>query len=272
MGDVDLLVRADQAIEACRLVRTWGYGALPGRPPNASRWEREGDDAWYRRLRHAEGFHRGPQALVDVHWALSLDFIAADPALADTTGVFERARDAKVGDAVVRTLSPTDHLFHAIVHGLGTSPSALLRWVPDALAVLQRGGEEIDWDVLIAEAAARGCSLTLSDGLGYLATNFDGPVPVQVLGRLAGAPVGGRQRAVRWIRRGSARRWLGSGYAASLYVTSTAGLGPVQTIARAPGFLVDFWNLERGWELPLVVAHKLRQGPEQHDAARDDRR
>ena len=257
MGDVDVLVRPEQAVDAFRILEGLGYGTLSIRSPGSSRWEREGDDDWYRRLRHARGYSRGRLDQVDLHWALSLDFVCVDPAVAGVDDLFEDARPIIVDDVEARTLSPAHHLLHAIVHGLGASEHNVLRWIPDALTVL-RTGAGVDGEVLARAALDHRCNLMVAEGLNYLVTDWRAPVPPIALARLATAPVDLRQRAVRWIRRHIGRRPVGSGYAAGLFVTSTTGLGPLATTARAASFLADHWHVDHPAHVPLVLAHKLR--------------
>jgi hypothetical protein len=257
MGDVDLLVRPEQAVAAFRLLESVGYETMSIRSPDASRWEREGDDGWYRRLRHARAYGRGPLDQIDLHWALSLDFVCADPAVAGVDDFFEAARPVTIEGIEARTLSPTHHLLHAIVHGLGASTHRELRWIPDALTIL-RTTPAIDGDELAAAAVRHHCELMVAEGLAHLVTEWDAPVPPAALARLVTAPVDRRQRALRWIRRHTGRRPIGSGYAAGLLVTSTTGLGPGATVARIPGFLADHWQVEHLAQTPLVLGHKLR--------------
>ena len=42
-----------------------------------------------RRLRHARGYSRGRLDQVDLHWALSLDFVCADPTVAGRNAVVD---------------------------------------------------------------------------------------------------------------------------------------------------------------------------------------
>jgi hypothetical protein len=258
MGDVDVLVRPDDAVKAWRSLEELGYESLSMRTRAASPWEQDGDDDWYLRLRHARGFTRGRLDIVDVHATLSLDFVAADPALADVGELWADARTFDLGPVMASTLSPTHHLFHTVVHGLGAQSSTILRWIVDALVILDTAGDEIDWPEVVAAARRHACTLLVADGLGHLADTWGAAIPADVLAELRGIPPDPRQRAVRWIRRRAGSGVVGSGYAAGLFVTSTRGLGPVATVGRAPGFLADHWHLAHRRHLPLVLVHKLR--------------
>ena len=257
MGDVDLLVRPEQAVAAFRILESQGYDTVSIRSPDASRWEREGDDGWYRRLRHARAYSRGPLDGIDLHWTLSLDFVGDDDVVAGVDDLFDDALPVTIEGVEARTLSSTHHLLHTIVHGLGASEHNVLRWIPDALTILGTG-PDVDGDELAAVAVRHHCNLMVAEGLAYLVTEWDAPVPPSARARLAMAPVDPRQRALRWIRRNVGRRAIGTGYAAGLFVTSTTGLGPVATAIRIPGFLADHWHVDRLAHVPLVLGHKIR--------------
>ncbi len=259
MGDVDLLVRPDQVTAAWRTLEQLGYRSESVRGHHPSRWEQEGDDDWYLRLRHARGYRRGPLDALDVHSTLSLDFVSADPAVADTTAFWADARPLDLGGVPAQTLSPSHHLFHAIVHGLGSTGEAVLRWVPDALTILQAAADDLDWDAFVAAARRHHCTLLVSEGVGYLVEAWDAEIPETVRAELASGPADRREHTLRWIRRRSGQPLVGTGYAAGVFVTSTRGLGPLGTAARAPGFLADHWQVAHVRHVPLVLGHKVRE-------------
>ena len=264
MGDVDLLVRPEQADRVFRIVESLGFVAI--RPATASRWEREADDDWFHRHRHARGYRRGGSLdNVDIHWALLPDFIVSDPGVGDTVELWDHPRPLRLGEVDAATLSPTHHLLHAVVHGV--RGGAMLRWIPDALVILQRAGGDIDWDRLVESAGRQRCTLMLREGLDYVVDEFDAPVPPAARRRLARAPVDRRQRALWWMRSRGPRGVLGSRFA-KLCVTDTAALGPFRSAARVPRVLSDYLNLDRPSHLPLVLIHKIRTRRHRRSALR----
>jgi hypothetical protein len=258
MGDVDLLVHPEHATATWRLLEDLGYETLSVRTRAPSPWEREGDDDWFLRLRHARGFRRNRLDLIDVHSTLSLDFVAADPDVADLAAVWADQQPIELGPLTAATLSTTHHLFHTVLHGLGSSTTTMLRWIVDALTILRTAGDEVDWEAFVTAAHHHHCALLVDDGVAHLVDEWDAPIPASVRAGLAEPGPDRRERAVRWIRQRAGTPVVGSGYAAGLFVTSTRGLGPLATVGRAPGFLADHWHLDRRRDLPKVVVHKLR--------------
>ena len=88
-----------------------------------------------------------------------------------TAGLFQGV------DVPGQTLSPTHHLFHAVLHGLGASEEAVLRWVPDALTILAVAGADIDWDELVGAARRHHCSLLIREGVEHLVEQWRAPIP-----------------------------------------------------------------------------------------------
>ncbi len=70
------------------------------------------------------------------------------------------------------------------VHGALSVPPAI-RWVADAMAILEHDGTAIDWPRLMADAEEEGYGPTLEDRLRVLADLFGAPIPEQVLSGMA---------------------------------------------------------------------------------------
>ena len=228
---VDLLVRGDDAVGTWRALEGLGYSGRAAPPTVRSSWRREPGDEWYLRLRHPRTFDRGPLDVVDVHTTLAPALVAADPAVADVSEVWDRSGDVDLGGVAASTLSSTDHLLRTLLLGWA-GPGGLARRV-DARMLLDRTG--VDRALLTTTATRHRCGLVVDQRLAEL----DEP-------RVGAAP-DRRERVAARLRGGAAQ-----------FVTSTRGLGPVATVARAPDFLVDRWQVANRRQLPLVVAQRLR--------------
>ena len=173
MYDLDILVRPECARDAIATLERAGWTR------NASTHE---EDLKYR---HAMQFFNAAGRELDLHWHVF--FECSQDGADDTLWHYSQPMD--FNGIRTRSLDPTHLLLHVVVHGVRSNPEPPIRWIPDAMKVLQHAGHEIDWDRLISEAKNRRFVSRLRLGLRYLKERFDAPVPTDVLSRLASAPV-----------------------------------------------------------------------------------
>ena len=198
---------------------------------------------------------RGPGGReMDLHWHALME------------GCDERADDDFWADAVAltiagvatRTLSPTDLLLHACVHGI-RSPFS---WIADA-AVLLRAAT-IDWDRLVAQARARDLVLPVADALGVLVDVAGAPVPGEVLAALRRTPTSAFLRIEHGVRlRG---RGLGGTLPGHLCLhwRRHRHAGPVRAVLALPRYLQHTYGLARLRDLPATLASKSRRQLARH--------
>jgi hypothetical protein len=164
MADIDILIPRFQVSLAFDLLYRAGW--KPEDPFN------EGD-LLYDRSRMFKA-HSGTE--LDLHWrpfagcqeSYVKDFwVGAVPlALAD-----------------VSTLSPnsTDMLFHVIIHGVIWNPEPPIRWIADAMSLINSPNAEIDWMRLINQAKRHRVCLRVKEGLNYLHARFQARVPKSIM-------------------------------------------------------------------------------------------
>ena len=181
MGDLDLLVRPSDLVEAYRVLRQLGY------TPNES-WHSE---AWYEAYHH----HLAPldaadgSLIVELHRSIG---ITGGRARVPVDDLWERARLERIGPATFCVLAPTDLLLHLCLH-LGhdnTFYPGKLRDLRDIAETIHRYGPAIEWDAVVGRARAWGASgyvywaLWLAQDMVYAA------VPASVLDGLVDARQG----------------------------------------------------------------------------------
>jgi len=171
MADIDILVRPAQAEAAMTLLIEAGW--RPHQPAWAARIE----------FRHSMSVENAVRRQIDLHWHVLLE--ACNPA-ADAH-FWATARPLRFAGVGTRQLDATNTLLHVIVHGIRWNQEPPVRWVADALAVLERAQGEIDWPGMVAFARAQCLTHRLGLGLDYLARRFAAPVPAAVLRELAAA-------------------------------------------------------------------------------------
>lgn len=153
-----------------------------------------------------------------------------------------------------RGLAPTDELLHTVLGGARTALWGNVQWVADAVLIVCSG--EVDWDRLAELAEESRAALRVREALGYLTRLLEVPVPDDTLAKLAG---------FRPTRRDVLAHRLGGSGGLVLgelprtlagYVRSSEGTQPLRSVLGLPGFLRVAWNVDHGWQLPLVAARK----------------
>src|SRR5262249_13174852 len=96
----------------------------------------------------------------------------------------------------VQTLqfSPTDALFHSVIHGVRWNREPPIRWIADALTIIKVAGGQIDWNGMVQFAEDDRLPGRLAMGLGYLRDRFGAPIPADIMERL-------RQRRISLLER-----------------------------------------------------------------------
>src|SRR5205085_7015606 len=126
----------------------------------------------------------------DLHWHSLRESLAGD---ADA-GFWERAVPLSILHVRSRGLAPADQLLHTIVHGIRWNEEPTIRWIADAMAILQTSADALDWEVFLAEARERSLQLHVRHGLGYLREAFHAPIPAAARKALERAPLPGPER------------------------------------------------------------------------------
>ena len=88
-------------------------------------------------------------------------------------------------------------MLHVCVHGARWAPESGIRWVADAMLVVEAGG--IDWRRLVDQAVTHRFVVRMRDTLGFLQTAMAAPIPVAVMADLGGRPQVKFERVERWI-------------------------------------------------------------------------
>lgn len=85
--------------------------------------------------------------------------------------------------------NPTDMLFHVIIHGVAWNPVTPIRWIADAITLINSDDFTIDWQRLINTAQKHHLNLRLKKGLQYLHDNFHPLIPPSVMKTIINLPV-----------------------------------------------------------------------------------
>lgn len=177
MADVDLLVPEQRILEVRALLRRQGE------------WTAEGHEPWEQRrlLFHGENYRDRRGLALDLHWHLLFEacYPGADRPFWEASIGFDFRGHA------LRTLGHADALLLTVVHGgrgLFSSDS-LVRWLPDAAALVEAAGDQVDWELLCRRARELHQVPVVEGALRLLADEYAVPVPRPVIQDLAASPV-----------------------------------------------------------------------------------
>jgi hypothetical protein len=174
MNDFDVLVPRGHAIAAIRLLLDAGWASTQ---PMAEMLP----DAY-----HSACFQSPDRLDFDLHWHL-----LPEACFPDADAPAWRAAEPYLVDGVATQVPcATDLLVIVCAHAAHWAPAAPARWVADALMILRRAPERIDWARVAMLAQHWHVVPHLSDTLSYLAQRWDARIPAPLLSELQHASVG----------------------------------------------------------------------------------
>ena len=178
IGDVDVLVESVHARAATRILEESGWLA----------WRRHRERDLL--LAHGLDLRKPPAGALDVHWFLLAEncWEGAD------LGMWKRALPMTSVASTTLVPAPADLLLHICVHGLRWSPVHSGHWVADAARIIQTAGAQLDWDVVLAEAAQRRLGLQMTQALLLVRERAHVDVPQAVTDALERQPASWRDR------------------------------------------------------------------------------
>ncbi len=180
-GDLDILVRPQDAQPAIDLLRRQGYRPLYLSGTTAALLER------FRKV--CELQHPDSQVCVELHWALT-SWTFYFPL--DLASVWRRLETVSVADAPVCAMCIGDTLLMLCVHG-AKHQWGRLGWLCDVAALLRKYTyPELDWTALLAQADDLGGTRMLLLGLQLAQCVLRVPLPDVVERRIQSDPAVGR--------------------------------------------------------------------------------
>jgi hypothetical protein len=110
---------------------------------------------------------------LDLHWHLSFESCQED-----SNAVFwDGAVPIRINEVSTYVLNQTDNLFHVIVQGVRLNTEPSIRWIADAMSIINSTDSEIDWSRLIIQAKKSRLIIPVKEALNYLHEKFLAPIP-----------------------------------------------------------------------------------------------
>ncbi len=172
MADIDLLVPHAQARPAYDLLVAAGWTPTPTLNEGLLNYD------------HSLHFTNASGRELDLHWCLFHGCCHGDE-----TDFWATAAPVRMAGVATLAPGPTEMLFHTVVHGMAWNPEPPIRWVADAMTLIQSPDAAIDWTRLIQLAERHRVGLRLKNGLAYLGAAFPAAVPPAVMDALNHLPV-----------------------------------------------------------------------------------
>lgn len=244
MSDVDVVVPYEDAKRAIDLLEELGW-----------RGDRTSStvDLLYS---HAVQFVNDKDGEFDLHW-----HVLFEASSEDANRVFwNSARDFDFQGVPTRQLDPTGMLLHVALHGVRWNPEPPIRWIPDAMAVINAAGDEINWQRAVSFAREHKLARRLELALNYLALNHAVPIPAAVLEELKTSKAGLMERVdsaatLRDLSEG--RAWANAAVALADYWRHNRTNGAFRYLFGFPHYLRYRWGLNRRRQIILVVLRAL---------------
>jgi hypothetical protein len=174
MNDFDVLVPRGRALDAIRILLGAGWASTQ---PMAEMLP----DAY-----HSACFQSPDRLDFDLHWHLLPESCFVDA----ERPAWQAAESYSVEDATTQAPCATDLLVIVCAHAAHWSPVSPARWVADALVILRRVPERVDWARVAMLAQRWHVAPHLSDTLSYLAQRWGADIPRPLLNELRQASVG----------------------------------------------------------------------------------
>jgi hypothetical protein len=246
MNDFDILVPAEEARNAVSVLRELNW------TPRALSFKELTERCLL--FKHAQPFDDASGREFDLHWHVLFTCLEST---ADED-FWNAAIPISVEDVPTFALCATDQLLHVCAHGAWWDPVPPVRWVADAMVILN-ATPDIDWDRLIEQARRCRLLLPIKETLGYLHDGLGASIPSAVLQSLRSMPVSNAEQLEYKVRtcpndlRGPIMElWL-------QYMQYSRSLGGASLLRRASGFprfLQFSWGIKHLWQVPFYIVAK----------------
>ena len=185
MADIDILVPEDRVELTNRLLNRAGWSSPSNLPVKR-----------IFKFRHSLGFQNCQGLEFDLHWhpVRYSRIIASEKHHHDA--FWENALPIKIVDEPTLAPGLPESLFLTIIHSAWSNQIPPIRWIPDAIYLIDAIRAQADWARFTLLAEKYSVPLQVNCALGYLQEKFDAGIPKFVFDALNQIPVTFPQRLV----------------------------------------------------------------------------
>lgn len=171
-ADIDLLVHREKVSEVIDILGSLGYSSPPPFRPGAEDF-----------LGEVACVKRGKlPVMIEPHWILSTPHLHSGEV--DITGIWERARKARIAGFDTLVLCPEDLLTHLCLHPFKHCQSGWLTSACDITELIRHDDDGLDWQAFLDRVFEARICLPVRYSLHKTITRFQPPIPPSVLERL----------------------------------------------------------------------------------------
>lgn len=239
MNDVDILVDEAFILRTIELLRHSG-------------WQPQDEESLSvnHHAGHAITFLNDDGMELDLHWHVIYQccWDGADRAY------WENTEKASLAGVNISVLNPTLQLFHTCAHGLRWNEMSSIRWIVDAMTIIDKRGADIDWQLFLRETRNKKLAHTIKKAVGILQNEFGANIPDSLIVDLDRIPVSDTEKKLHEVLSGTSKykyvkiRWY-------IYSLGMIDQSLIKKIVGLPSYLQAIWNLKSGKEiLPAIIA------------------
>ncbi len=170
MEDIDLLVPYDKVKAAIALLEKLKFNIETKHPI----------DDFFLRLVHGTSLRNDKGIIIDLHWSHLKRTIITD----DEASAWMNAVPVQLNNIISLALNPEGMLLHVCEHALSWRGAVNIRWVADAMTILNKADVEIDWNRFVALVHQYRLKPFIKEMLIYLKQAFDAPLPDNLINKL----------------------------------------------------------------------------------------
>lgn len=169
MADMDILVPYTEAHHAIEVLEKTGFTL---QDPHL--------------LKHNLHYGRGiafkddDNTEIDLHWHVT----SHSHENITITDFWDEVLPIEIAGVKTHIFSATDNLFHAIIHGVRKNPEPPIRWIADAVTIINSEDVFVDWQRLLSYARKLRVYLQIKEALLYIHEHFKADIPQEVIDQI----------------------------------------------------------------------------------------